>query len=413
MLQYYTGYRPGDVPGNLHDPFRWWQAGAMCGALIDYWYFTGDDQYNAITTQALLHQVGSGQDFLPANHTFDAGNDDQAFWAFSALQAAEYKFPDPPEDKPQWLALAQAVFQTQANRWNTETCGGGLKWQIQVVKQGYNYKNAISNGAFFNLGARLGKYTGNTTYLEWAERSWDWAFAIGLIDNNRYVIYDGTDDKPELNCTRMNHIQWSYNAGVYLYGAAVMWNTTSDEVWRQRTLSLMNATSVFFHREAVDVMYEVACEGNGKCDIDQRSFKAYLARWMSATMKVAPFTADYILPKLRASALAAARQCSGGENGTTCGLRWTQAAHDGSTGFSEQIAALEVFQNNLMAKVDGPVTEERGGTSRSDPTAGTRSRDMQVDPEHKEITTADKAGAAIITIMIVGGWSFLAYWMVT
>ena len=35
------------------------------------------------------------------------------------MTAAEYKFPNPPPTKPQWLALAQGVFNSQALRWNT------------------------------------------------------------------------------------------------------------------------------------------------------------------------------------------------------------------------------------------------------------------------------------------------------
>lgn len=70
MTQYYTGYRPGDVPGNLPQPYYWWEAGAMFGALVDYWYFTGDDTYNEITagtsrpswTQQRLHAPKSNED---------------------------------------------------------------------------------------------------------------------------------------------------------------------------------------------------------------------------------------------------------------------------------------------------------------------------------------------------------------
>jgi mannan endo-1,6-alpha-mannosidase len=29
MLQYYTGNETGDVPGNLPDPYYWWECGAM------------------------------------------------------------------------------------------------------------------------------------------------------------------------------------------------------------------------------------------------------------------------------------------------------------------------------------------------------------------------------------------------
>lgn len=52
-------------------------------------------------------QVGANKDYLPANQSKDEGNDDQVFWAFAAMDAAELKFPDPPADKvrcPQMLS---------------------------------------------------------------------------------------------------------------------------------------------------------------------------------------------------------------------------------------------------------------------------------------------------------------------
>lgn len=29
LMTYYTGNRTGDTPGNLPDPYYWWEAGAM------------------------------------------------------------------------------------------------------------------------------------------------------------------------------------------------------------------------------------------------------------------------------------------------------------------------------------------------------------------------------------------------
>lgn len=126
----------------------------MFNAFIDYWYYTGDDQYNAITEQALQHQIGDYNAFMPPNQTRTLGNDDQAFWGMAAMSAAENRLPD-VKDGPSWLSLAQAVFQTQHNRWDTENCGGGFKWQIFFTNPGYTYKNTISNGCFFNIAARL------------------------------------------------------------------------------------------------------------------------------------------------------------------------------------------------------------------------------------------------------------------
>lgn len=192
----------------------------MFGALVEYWYYTGDATYNEITTQALLHQTGPENNYMPPNQTRTLGNDDQTFWAFAAMSAAEVKFPNPPPDKPQWLALAQAVFHSQIPRWDNASCGGGLKWQVFPFNNGFTYKNTVSNGCFFNLAARLAVYTGRRNYAEWAERIWDWTVAVGLVDAE-FHFRDGTDERS--NCTVFNTLQWTYNAGLYLLGAAHMY----------------------------------------------------------------------------------------------------------------------------------------------------------------------------------------------
>jgi mannan endo-1,6-alpha-mannosidase len=224
LRAHYTGDRPGDVPGNLPAPYYWWECGAFFNALIDYWYYTGDDQYNAITRQAMEHQIGDYNAFMPPNQTRTLGNDDQSFWGMAAMSAAENKLPDLGDGKPSWLGLAQAVFNTQKDRWDIEACGGGLKWQIFIINNGYDYKNTISNGCFFNIASRLYKYLGNDTYAQWAEKAWEWELAIGLIGPD-YHFYDGTKDNG--NCSIINRIQWTYNAGVHMAGAAAMWNVVS------------------------------------------------------------------------------------------------------------------------------------------------------------------------------------------
>lgn len=57
--------------------YYWWEAGAMWGTLIDYWYITGDTSYNEATSQGLLFQVGPYQDYMPPNQSKQLGNDDQ------------------------------------------------------------------------------------------------------------------------------------------------------------------------------------------------------------------------------------------------------------------------------------------------------------------------------------------------
>lgn len=156
-------------------------------------------------------------------------------------------------------------------------------------------------------------------------------------------------------------------------------------------------------------MTEVACESNGKCNVDQQSFKAYLSRWMAATTKVAPFTIDLLIPKLKASAQAAALQCSGPNN--ACGLRWTKGAeYDGTTGVGEQMAAMEVFQTLLIGDSPGPANNVTG-TSKGDPSAGTKP-DKDIAPL-SEITAGDRIGAGFMTTIILLGILGGAWWMVS
>lgn len=160
-------------------------------------------------------------------------------------------------------------------------------------------------------------------------------------------------------------------------------------------------------------MYEVACEGPGTCNTDNRSFKAYLSRWMAATTKLAPFTYDLIMPKLRASAAAAALQCSGGPSGETCGVKWTEGAKwDGATGVGEQMSALEVIQSNLITKVDGPVTDSTGGTSKGNPSAGSGGTSRQPGLPSNTVTKKDRVGAGLLTSLVLIGVIGGAWWIV-
>jgi mannan endo-1,6-alpha-mannosidase len=116
--------------------------------MIEYWYHTNDTSYTPSVTAAILSQVGTDQDFLPINQTKTEGNDDQGFWGMAAMTAAEVNYPNPPSDQPQWLALAQAVSNDMAARWDISTCGGGLRWQIFTFNTGYDYKNSIAPRVF-------------------------------------------------------------------------------------------------------------------------------------------------------------------------------------------------------------------------------------------------------------------------
>ena len=325
----------------------------MWGGLVDYSHYTGDSSYDATVGQAIVSQASDTVDFMMPNQHFDLGNDDQVFWALTSMSAAEYQFAVPsgsPSDI--YYQLSKNVFNDLASRWNTTQCGGGLKWQFYPENNGFDYKSSIANGGFFQLAARLARYTGNVTYAEWADKTYDWMSTIGFIDANSYAIYDGAGDLE--NCSAVNHDQWSYNVATMIHGAAVMYNTTSAEKWLNRTVGLVaaaNATFLSPYTNATNVMYEHNCEESNNCNTDQFSFKAYLSRWMAKSTLMVSDIKSTVQPMLETSAQAAAKSCAGGSSGRFCGTKWYTGGWDGSQGVGQQMSALETLQSLLVGSV--------------------------------------------------------------
>lgn len=440
LMLFYEGNQTGKTPGILPGPpadgkgdYYWWEAGAMMGTYIDYWHLTGDPSYNQVVMQGMLHQVGEYENYQPSNVTASLGNDDQAFWGMSAMLAAENKFPNPPDDKPQWLALAQAVWNSQAapERHDNE-CGGGLRWQIPYFNVGYDYKNTISNVCFMNMGARLARYTGNNTYAEWAEKQYDWLWGVKYIDNENWSVYDG-GHIPK-NCTDINKATFTYNAALLIQSCAFMYNyvsiqphifffrlfsnhslqTNGEEKWKTRIDNLLEA---YFRNNFKDgIAIEPNCEFHHTCSTDMLTFKGFAHRWLSVVTQIAPYTREKILPKLRSSAEAAVNQCTGGETGRVCGFYWYEGkfvdpAIDQTTGAGEAMSVLAAVSSLLIDSAAPPTTAKTGGISEGDPNAGGRGR-YKNKGELGPITTADRAGAGIITALLLGGIVAVFVWMI-
>ncbi|KAI1372591.1 glycoside hydrolase family 76 protein [Hypoxylon crocopeplum] len=409
LMTYYHGNESGHVPGILPGPppdgdYYWWQGGALWGTMIDYWHFTGDETYNDVTFDAMQFQVGENQDYAPRNWTLSLGNDDQSFWGMSAMLAAENKFRDPPRDDPQWLALAQAVWNEQAAPdQRDDTCGGGLRWQIFSSNKGYDYKNTIANGCFFNMGARLARYTRNDTYAQWSIKTWDWLMDVKYIDQD-WNVFDG--GHVPYNCTDINRQQYSYNAAILLSGAAYMYDySNKSQEWADRISGLLDGMErVFFVN---GTLYEPSCEA-GLCSTDMLSFKGYVHRWLAVAGQVAPFIQDRIMALLRSSAEAAVKQCTGGDNGRQCGFHWTTGVYDGQTGAGQQMDVLGALSSLLVDEAKAPVTNSTGGTSVGDPNAGSHAPSL---PEDAPLTTGDRAGAGILTAIVLGTTIGGALWM--
>ena len=216
--------RDSDIPGIVSSSI-FWERSVLFSVMMRYWALTGDDSHNDAVSEGMYWVRGDNDDYMPANYSSYLGNDDQLNWGLAAMMAAEVDFPQ-KSSMPSWATLAENVWNSVSSRWDDDSCDGGLRWQIWAYQSGYGYKNAASNGGLFELSARLAHYTKNQTYSDWAEKIWDWSATTPLLKEKKWNIADTTSC--EKNCSDHGDYQWTFNYGLYMSGAAYMYNVVSD-----------------------------------------------------------------------------------------------------------------------------------------------------------------------------------------
>ncbi|KAJ1326757.1 mannan endo-1,6-alpha-mannosidase [Microdochium nivale] len=406
---YATYHNASSTAGHFDqpEPWFWWLSGSGWNALLEHMVYTGDvnGTYRAGLLAAYAANLGPENDLAPPEQENWEANDDQMYWVYGALTAMEYGFDELPscEDQavaasarrqlphgqgcldgtpPSWLAISTNAFEAFARRWRVDegTCGGGLKWQYRSSAAGFDYKNAVTNGGFFQVASRLARFTGNATYAAWADTVYDWSAAVGLVaaTPDGLHVFDGTSDGDGQNCSGVNYVEWSYNVASYMHGAANMYayhvlhggeGTEGDlEKWERRSQEFVSAAGgMFFAPTArgsgttgpVAIMREQECEKTpAGCSTDQTSFKSSLGRWMGKTAVLVPGVRTSVMDLLRGSARAAAASCQGGGGGDEeeqpllCGQKWTTGGFDGQSDFGTHLSALEVVQSLLV--LDAP-----------------------------------------------------------
>ncbi|KAI2783352.1 glycoside hydrolase family 76 protein [Daldinia loculata] len=350
LMGFYDGEKPGNIPGVLPgvadgNNIGWWTGGVLWDTLLDYKVRSGESKYDETISRGIQWQVGSNDDFLPANWSATMANSDQGVWALSAVTANETGL-QLEKDSPQWFTLAKNVFDnlsSEDRRVEEGGCAGALRWQLYAINQGYNYIDSSSNIIYLNLAAQLAHLTGEQSYADAAASTYDILTRIGFITKN-FNVYDGAhaDD-----CKDINKLQFSLNAAYLLEGSAFMYNLTGNDTWRTRVDGLVDRTLELFFPDGVAT--EIACEEEKSCTSDMYFFKGMLHRALASTMQVAPHTASKIQPSLKSSAKKAAAECTGGNNGRLCGFAWSTGKFDGNTGAAQQMNMLSALVSILPA----------------------------------------------------------------
>lgn len=138
-----------------------------------------------------------------------------------------------------------------------------------------------------------------------------------------------------------------------------------------------------------------------------KSFKGYVHRWYASAAKVAPYIEERVKPVLAESAAAAAKVCTGGST-NKCGFSWSKGSFDNNVGAGQEMSAVGAFSALLLDNVAPPASAKSGGTSKGNPDAGSKANDFM---NSKPITTGDRAGAGILTFLILGSTVSMLGWM--
>ncbi|KAF2258134.1 hypothetical protein CC78DRAFT_596616, partial [Lojkania enalia] len=236
--------KPAELGG---DELVWDQSAVVWDSIIAYSSLTGDTQFNDVVAEALHVQSGEGNDLIPVNQT-NIGN-----FSLLTLSAAELSFPKAVDGKPTFLRLAQNVFNSQVERWDNSTCGGGLRNAIVDDDENslnWEFKGSPANSNFFLMADRLYQLMKNNIYSSWAERMFTWALGSDLIDastdRESWKINDGLNIIDESDCKILSLDAASNTIGRWLEGTAIMFNSTNGaEPWRYRLGNLSLATDTY------------------------------------------------------------------------------------------------------------------------------------------------------------------------
>lgn len=198
-----------DSASGLYKTTGWWNSANAITTLADYSRVTGDQQYTSVFANTFTAAQHTSAGFL--NNYYD----DEGWWALAWIDAYDLMKDE------RYLTMAGAIFDDMAKGWD-DTCAGGIWWS-----KDRNYKNAIANELFLSVAAHLATRTKDTklrsSYLDWANREWQWFSHTGMI-NSDHLVNDGLNAK----CANNHQTTWSYNQGVILSGLSELYKQTHD-----------------------------------------------------------------------------------------------------------------------------------------------------------------------------------------
>lgn len=250
----------------LWDKVDWWHSANALETLIDFTSRSGNPAYKDVIANTFNKNREGIPELEVAPNFINKFYDDEGWWALAWLKAYDLT------REVRYLEGAKVIFDDMTGGWDDTTCGGGLWWTKERT-----YKNAIANELFLAVAARLhlraaGGNSRGFTYLEWAQKEWQWFKASGLI-NSANLINDGLTANA---CANNGQTTWTYNQGVILGGLLDLYKATEDATLLSKAESIAGAAMSTL-RYPNGILRE-PCELNNYCGKDHVQFKGVFMR---------------------------------------------------------------------------------------------------------------------------------------
>jgi predicted alpha-1,6-mannanase (GH76 family) len=340
-----------DPATGLWESTGWWNSANVLEVTIDYAARTGSTHYlDVIANTFERHSAGR---FL--NDFYD----DEGWWALAWIKAYDLT------GELRYLEMAKTIFADITTGWDT-TCGGGVWWS-----KARTYKNAIPNELFLTVAARLHQRTpgdeGPGSYLEWAQRTWAWFEASGMI-NAQHLVNDGLT----ADCQNNNGTTWTYNQGVILGGLVELARITNDPALIDQAKAIADG-AIGALSNADGVLIE-PCEPS--CGADGPQFKGIFIRNLSLLFEATGERRYRAFIERNADVIwADARNTS-----YQFGLRW--AGPFDAADAARQSSAMDVFNAAIPFSGDKPFAvnlARYGPATSSTPCSNTEDATHAVD----------------------------------
>ena len=273
----------------------WWNAANALTPVIAYTRSTGDRAFAGAIETTFSRAPRRHADFVNSYY------DDNGWWGLAWVAAYDLT------GDARYLDAARVIFDRTTRGWD-DTFGGGVWWS-----QDRKYKNAIPNELFLTLAARLHQRDPKAGYYRaWAERTWRWFEASGMIGPGG-LVNDGLTAEGRNN----GRTTWTYNQGVILGGLAALHEITGDPGYLARAESIADA-ALSALAQPPGILTEPHEAATKRRDRDRPQFKGIFVRHLHDLSRVSARPAYPAFILRNASSIWAKDRNSASE----FGLRW-------------------------------------------------------------------------------------------